>query len=113
MMGIDCFRHVSRVRLAYGKPAREKGRGLTDHHHHHHHGLGRLVMAIKHKTRPMWGVQFHPESICTEYGKLILQNFRDLSLRHCTPVVGQAPPLFTPTYLVPPSRYCDLSAPVN
>jgi para-aminobenzoate synthetase len=63
-----------------------------------------LVMAIKHKTRPMWGVQFHPESICTEYGKLILQNFRDLSLRHCTPVVGQAPPLFTPAYLVPPSR---------
>ncbi|ELR22073.1 glutamine amidotransferase, putative, partial [Acanthamoeba castellanii str. Neff] len=41
-----------------------------------------LVMAIRHKARPMWGVQFHPESVCTEHGKTILRNFRDLSRRH-------------------------------
>jgi para-aminobenzoate synthetase len=38
-----------------------------------------LVMALAHRTRPLWGVQFHPESIITEHGELILRNFRDLS----------------------------------
>jgi len=33
------------------------------------------VMAIKHKTAPAVGLQFHPESILTEYGKHILKNF--------------------------------------
>ncbi len=34
-----------------------------------------VVMAIEHKTLPIAGVQFHPESILTEYGKRILINF--------------------------------------
>ena len=33
------------------------------------------VMAIKHKTAPAVGLQFHPESILTEHGKHILKNF--------------------------------------
>ena len=32
-------------------------------------------MAIEHKTLPIAGVQFHPESIGTEYGKRIFKNF--------------------------------------
>ncbi|WP_185906582.1 aminodeoxychorismate synthase component I [Teredinibacter haidensis] len=39
-----------------------------------------IVMAVRHKSRPMWGVQFHPESICSEYGFQILKNFRDLTV---------------------------------
>jgi para-aminobenzoate synthetase len=40
-----------------------------------------VPMAIEHRTRPQWGVQFHPESIATEHGKRLLENFRDLTPR--------------------------------
>lgn len=35
------------------------------------------VMGMVHKAYPITGVQFHPESILTEHGKRILQNFLD------------------------------------
>jgi anthranilate/para-aminobenzoate synthase component II len=35
------------------------------------------VMGVRHKKYPTVGVQFHPESILTEHGKRILQNFLD------------------------------------
>jgi para-aminobenzoate synthetase len=38
-----------------------------------------VLMAVAHRRRPQWGVQFHPESICTEHGRLLLANFRDLT----------------------------------
>ena len=34
-----------------------------------------LVMAMRHKTERIEGVQFHPESILTDHGKRLLQNF--------------------------------------
>lgn len=33
------------------------------------------IMAIKHKTKPLWGVQFHPEAIMTEFGIDMLRNW--------------------------------------
>lgn len=38
-----------------------------------------VVMALRHKTRPMYGVQFHPESISTSFGRRLLANFTDLT----------------------------------
>lgn len=37
------------------------------------------IMGIQHKDHPTWGVQFHPESLATESGIIILKNF----LRYC------------------------------
>ena len=37
---------------------------------------GHVVMAAKHRSRPFWAVQYHPESVCTEGGGLdVLRNF--------------------------------------
>ena len=36
------------------------------------------IMGVRHKTHPIWGVQFHPESILTEHGRLLLKNFLTL-----------------------------------
>jgi para-aminobenzoate synthetase len=38
-----------------------------------------VLMAVAHRRRAQWGVQFHPESICTDYGRKLLANFRDLT----------------------------------
>ncbi|WP_398494381.1 aminodeoxychorismate synthase component I [Variovorax sp.] len=37
------------------------------------------LMALRHRHRPWWGVQFHPESVCTQFGARLLANFRDLT----------------------------------
>ena len=37
------------------------------------------IHAIRHRTHPVWGVQFHPESILTRHGKDILRNFLTLT----------------------------------
>jgi anthranilate synthase component 2 len=39
-----------------------------------------LIMALSHKTLPIHGVQFHPESIASENGRAIMKNFLDLAL---------------------------------
>jgi anthranilate synthase component II len=47
------------------------------------------IHALEHRTFPVWGVQFHPESILTQSGRQILKNFLAMSrarLREARPV---------------------------
>jgi para-aminobenzoate synthetase len=48
-----------------------------------------VVMGVEHTKRPIWGVQFHPESISTEYGLKIAENFFELAASYKRP--GEKP----------------------
>jgi para-aminobenzoate synthetase len=48
-----------------------------------------VVMGVEHTKRPIWGVQFHPESISTEYGLKIAENFFELAASYQRP--GEKP----------------------
>ncbi|MFE6054270.1 aminodeoxychorismate synthase component I [Kitasatospora sp. NPDC056446] len=43
------------------------------------YGPDGVLMAVRHRSLPQWGVQFHPESIASEHGHRLLANFRDLT----------------------------------
>jgi GMP synthase-like glutamine amidotransferase len=46
------------------------------------------IMAVKHRSFPLWGVQFHPESVLTEHGYALLGNFLSLSSGAARPSGG-------------------------
>jgi hypothetical protein len=43
-------------------------------------GAAEVIMGLRHRSRPLWGVQFHPESIGCPDGQQLLQNFVRLCL---------------------------------
>jgi para-aminobenzoate synthetase len=56
-----------------------------------------VVMGIEHRRRPMWGVQFHPESIATDHGAKLVENFYALARqRKETPVRATKRPQSAP-----------------
>jgi para-aminobenzoate synthetase len=61
-----------------------------------------VLMAVAHRERPLWGVQFHPESICTDYGRRLLANFRDLTRKAARE--RKAPPGAARTPTAPAAR---------
>jgi para-aminobenzoate synthetase len=50
-----------------------------------------VVMGVEHDSRPMWGVQFHPESIATEFGDRIARNFFTLADRSASSAASSVP----------------------
>jgi para-aminobenzoate synthetase len=45
-----------------------------------------VVMGLEHRARPLYGVQFHPESVSTRHGRRLIENFRDLTRARRAPV---------------------------
>ena len=43
--------------------------------------LDGLIMGLRHREHPVQGIQFHPESFMTEYGKELLRNFLEGAAR--------------------------------
>lgn len=41
---------------------------------------GRVVMGVQHRSRPLFGVQFHPESVLSRFGAQLMSNFIDTSI---------------------------------
>jgi para-aminobenzoate synthetase len=56
-----------------------------------------VLMGVAHRSRPQWGVQFHPESISTDYGRQLLANFRDLTLEYAERAGRPRPEAGAPT----------------
>ncbi|WP_432253932.1 glutamine amidotransferase-related protein [Streptomyces sp. HNM1019] len=58
-----------------------------------------VLMGLRHRARPLWGVRFHPESVLTGYGHRMLGNFRDLTIEHANgeSVTSTVPPAATVT----------------
>ncbi|GLZ36932.1 aminodeoxychorismate synthase component I [Actinokineospora sp. NBRC 105648] len=70
-----------------------------------------VLMGVRHRERPAWGVQFHPESVCTEHGTDLLANFARLTRQwwsdHPGQVVVSAPaqlPIAPPAPVEPFAR---------
>ncbi|MEU5405535.1 aminodeoxychorismate synthase component I [Nocardia asteroides] len=53
-----------------------------------------VIMGVRHRERPQWGVQFHPESVAGEFGAALIRNFADLTkagTRPAAPIVVRGP----------------------
>ena len=51
---------------------------------------GQEIMALCHRSLPVYGVQFHPESVATAHGKRLLANFLSLAGIACSPPASAA-----------------------
>jgi hypothetical protein len=61
-------------------------------------------MAFEHEQFPVYGVQFHPESILTEYGYEMLANFLGLAGLACREDASELGALERPSVVIPRRR---------
>lgn len=83
-----------------------------------------VVQALRHRTRPQWGVQFHPESIASDEARALLRNFVALTVewngqnkvkppdlgRDADDVSHSGVPAATPTKFIPLQPATDIPA---
>ena len=62
-----------------------------------------VVMAVRQTGRPQFGVQFHPESVCAEFGERLVRNFLECAQVQAKPK-GAGPGALPPTGRVQPER---------
>jgi len=62
-----------------------------------------LIMGLRHRHRPQWGVQFHPESICTDHGATLIKNF--LTLAGVCPAPPPSATVVPPRQVPPTPNY--------
>ncbi|MDP2310180.1 MAG: chorismate-binding protein [Pseudomonadota bacterium] len=61
----------------------------------------RVLMALRHTSRPWWGVQFHPESIASGWGQRLIANFVAIAGARRGPRIPPRPPAAAPMPLSP------------
>ncbi|MCL2585941.1 MAG: aminodeoxychorismate synthase component I [Streptosporangiales bacterium] len=66
-----------------------------------------VIMALRHRTLPRWGVQFHPESVATEFGRELIANFATLAGHPPAPKTRES------VRLVPPQPSASPSPPTT
>lgn len=76
-------------------------------------GPGDLIMGMRHRTAPLFGVQFHPESIATPDGQALLRNFLRITADHAAGQTFVAAPGSAARRGGPPDRACDEAAEVT
>jgi para-aminobenzoate synthetase len=73
-----------------------------------------IVMGVEHRRRPIWGVQFHPESIATDHGRKLFENFYELAAKHKRKRPASLPRKLTPpTPKMRPRDPTDIPTPVR
>ncbi|QCE07952.1 para-aminobenzoate synthetase [Vigna unguiculata] len=74
------FHEAQKVESIFEDPVLVKvGNGSSNHFDYGNTRSKKVLMGIRHSSRPHYGVQFHPESVATCYGSQIFKNFREIT----------------------------------